>query len=158
MPATAPTSKTARPQPGQGVRVLTFRLYNQVFALPVADVLQIIAPLPLTPVPQAPGFVEGVINLQGQVVPVVNLRKRFGLAPAIERSDERLIVATLGEQGSVALRVDTVRDVETIPAESIAPPPALVAGPQGAAYIKGISNHNNRLIIHVDPRAIFEAA
>lgn len=154
MPAAA--RKTAPPPQGQGVQVVTFRLHGETFALPILDVREIITPLPLTPVPQAPKFVEGVINLRGTIVPVVNLRRRFGIAPAIEKSDERLIVADAGPQGLIALQVDEVREVETLPPESLTPPPALVAGHAAAAYIKGLSNHNNKLIIHVDPRAIFQ--
>lgn len=153
MPAAA---KTAPKPQGQGVQVVTFRLNGETFALPILDVREIITPLPITPVPQAPRFVEGVINLHGAIVPVVNLRRRFGLPAAIERSDERLIVANAGPQGLIALQVDEVREVETLPPDSITPPPAIVAGNAAAAYIKGLSNHKGKLIIHIDPRAIFQ--
>lgn len=148
----------ARGQPmlaSQLVQVVTFQLFGEVFALPILDVREIIRMTPITPVPQAPGFVEGVINLRGQILPIVDLRKRFGLAPQ-ERTEETCIaVVELGSGVAVGLIVDAVREVESIPADSITPPPSLVAGSIGAEYIKGISNHADKMMIHIDLRRVF---
>jgi len=109
----------------------------------------------ITPVPQAPGFVDGVINLRGQIIPVVDLRRRFGITSEAPDDDTRIVVVELGSGTVLGLIVDTVREVERIPAESILPPPALVAGSIGAEYIKGISNYEDKMIIHIDLRKVF---
>jgi purine-binding chemotaxis protein CheW len=137
------------------VQLVTFEMYGEAFALPILDVREIILPTAVTPVPQAPAFVEGVINLRGQIIPVVDLRKRFGLAPADSTEDRRIIVVELGSNIVIGLIVDAVREVERLPSDSILPPPALVAGSIGSEYIKGISNHEDKMIIHIDMRRVF---
>jgi purine-binding chemotaxis protein CheW len=137
------------------LQLVTFELFEEIFALPILDVREIIRMTDITPVPQAPGFVEGVINLRGQIIPVVDLRKRFGLNSAELTDDTRVIVVELGHYIVIGLIVDAVREVERLPAEAINPPPALVAGSIGAEYIKGISNHDDKMMIHIDLRKVF---
>ncbi|NBX86571.1 MAG: chemotaxis protein CheW [Proteobacteria bacterium] len=136
-------------------QLVTFELYGEVFALPILDVREIIRMTTITPVPQAPGFVEGVINLRGQIIPVVDLRKRFGLSSQAATDDSRIIVAELGAGLVLGMIVDAVREVERIPSDTINPPPSLVAGSIGSEYIKGISNHEDKMIVHIDMRKVF---
>ena len=136
-------------------QLVTFELFGEIFALPILDVREIIRPTAITPVPQAPSFVEGVINLRGQIIPVVDLRKRFGLAAETTTDDTRIIVVELGSSIVIGMIVDAVREVERIPTDTITPPPALVAGSVGAEYIKGISNHEDKMIVHIDMRKVF---
>jgi purine-binding chemotaxis protein CheW len=136
-------------------QLVTFELFGEVFALPILDVREIIRPTAITPVPQAPNFVEGVINLRGQIIPVVDLRKRFGIAAETATDDTRIIVVELSGSMVIGLIVDSVREVERIPLDTITPPPALVAGSVGAEYIKGISNHEDKMIVHIDMRKVF---
>ncbi len=136
-------------------QLVTFELFGEIFALPILDVREIIRPTAITPVPQAPAFVEGVINLRGQIIPVVDLRKRFGIAAETATDDTRIIVVDLSGQMVIGLIVDSVREVERIPMDTITPPPALVAGSVGAEYIKGISNHEDKMIVHIDMRKVF---
>ena len=98
-----------------------------------------------------------MINLRGQIIPVVDLRKRFGLASQQSNDDTRIIVVELGNQLVLGLIVDGVREVERLPTDSITPPPALIAGSIGAEYIKGISNHDEKMIVHIDLRKVFNA-
>lgn len=136
-------------------QLVTFELVDEVFALPILDVREIIRMTNITPVPQAPSFVEGVINLRGQIIPVVDLRKRFGITEAEATDNTRIIVVELGNGVVLGLIVDAVREVERIPSDSINPPPALVAGSIGSEYIKGISNHEDKMIVHIDMRKVF---
>lgn len=136
-------------------QLVTFELFSEIFALPILDVREIIRMPTITPVPQAPSFVEGVINLRGQIIPVVDLRKRFGLSPKESDDETRIIVVELGNNMVIGLVVDSVREVERIPSDTIAPPPALVAGSIGSEYIKGISNHDDKMIVHIDMRKVF---
>lgn len=138
-------------------QLVTFELFGEVFALPILDVREIIRLTAITPVPQAPGFVEGVINLRGQIIPIVDLRKRFGVDTQTATDETRIIVVELGNGMVIGLIVDAVREVERIPTESILPPPSLVAGSIGSEYIKGISNHADKMIVHIDMRKVFNS-
>lgn len=139
-------------------QLVTFELFGEIFALPILDVREIIHLTAITPVPQAPQFVEGVINLRGQIIPVVDLRKRFGLTTEKAGENTRIIVVELGNGVIIGLIVDAVREIERIPGESITPPPSLVAGSIGAEYIKGISNYEDKMIVHIDMRKVFNTA
>lgn len=139
----------------QLVQLVTFELFGEIFAVPIVDVREIILMTQITPVPQAPTFVDGVINLRGQIIPIVDLRRRFGLNSNVANEDSRIIVVELSPTLVVGLIVDAVREVERIPATVINPPPALVAGSIGSEYIKGISNHEDKMIIHIDMRRVF---
>lgn len=138
-------------------QLVTFELFGEVFALPILDVREIIRVTPITPVPQAPSFVEGVINLRGQIIPIVDLRKRFCVEAAAATEETRIIVVELGNGMVIGLIVDAVREVERIPTDSILPPPSLVAGSIGSEYIKGISNHEDKMIVHIDMRKVFNS-
>ncbi len=128
-------------------QLVTFELFSEIFALPILDVREVIHLPDITPVPQAPSFVEGVINLRGQIIPIVDLRRRFGLMPGARDENNRIIV--------VGLTGDAGRGAERLPRDSTLPPPSLIAGSIGAEYIKGISNHEDKMIIHIDLRKVF---
>lgn len=135
-------------------QMVTFKLMEEDFGIPILDVREIIRPTAVTPVPQAPHFVEGVINLRGQIIPIVDLRKRFGMTDTQINDDSRIIVVELGSV-VIGLVVDQVEEVLRIPAESIAPTPGLVAGSIGAEYIQGISHFNNMMLILIDLKKVF---
>ena len=136
------------------LHLVTFELMGEEFGLPILDVREIIRMTEITPVPQAPGFVEGVINLRGQIIPVVDLRKRFGIATKDMSDETRIIVVEL-RNSVIGLIVDEVSEVLRIPADTVAPPPALVAGSIGAEYIKGIGHYDEKMIILIDMRKVF---
>lgn len=137
------------------VQVVTFELFEEIFALPILDVREIIRMTDITPVPQAPEFVEGVINLRGQIIPIVDLRARFGLESQERDDNTCIIVVEVTSTTVVGLIVDRVHQVDQLPASTILPAPSLVAGAIGAEYIKGISNHDDKMIIHIDMQRIF---
>jgi purine-binding chemotaxis protein CheW len=103
---------------------------------------------PITVVPHAPRFVEGVTNLRGAVLPVIDLRKRFGLASQQATKDSRIVVAVLGSV-KVGMTVDGVSEVLRVPVESIEPPSPLVTTIE-TGFIKGIAKVAERLIILLD--------
>lgn len=114
---------------------LTFRLGKEDFGMEIFHVTEIVGIQTITDVPDMPDYVKGVINLRGNVIPVMDVRLRFGLP---ERDyDERtcLIVVKVDEQAT-ALVVDRVNEVSEIPAEQIEPPPQ--AGELTSQYIKGM--------------------
>lgn len=135
-------------------QVVTFTLAGEEFGVPILEVREIIRMTDITPVPKAPPFVEGVINLRGQIIPVVDLRKRFGIAAEINEATTRIIVIEVNEN-VLGLIVDAVDEVLRIPADTISPPPALVAGGIGSEYIRGISHFNNKMIILIEMGRVF---
>ena len=120
------------------LQLVTFSLLEEEFGLPILDVREIIRMTEITPVPNAPSFVEGVINLRGQIIPVVDLRKRFNLNATEADDDSRIIVVEI--VGNIlGLVVDKVAEVLRIPVDSISPPPGIVANGIGSEYIRGNS-------------------
>ncbi len=118
------------------------------YALESACVLQMEAFTGATAVPGTAAFITGVMPVRGRVVPVVDLRVRFGLAPIPYTLDSRVIVGQLGDR-AVALLVDSAREVLRIPGAELKPPPPMAAGAAGG-FVKAIVHLGNRLIMLLD--------
>ena len=137
------------------LQLVTFSLLEEEFGLPILDVREIIRMTEITPVPNAPSFVEGVINLRGQIIPVVDLRKRFNLNATEIDDDSRIVVVEI--VGNIlGLIVDKVSEVLRIPVDSNSPPPGLVANGLGSEYIRGITNHLEKMLILIDLKKVFD--
>jgi len=123
---------------GDGVlaQLCTFRIGGEDYALDIMRVREIIHPLPVTPVPRSPAFVEGVIRLRGDVIPVVDVRKRFGLPTAPATRASRFLVVTVARQ-RLALVVDEVCEVVRLPRSEIRPAPGLM-GSRGPRFFLGV--------------------
>ena len=107
---------------------MTFDLDRQAFAVPAAMVMEILDPLPETPVPGASPLVSGIINFRGRVIPLADLRVAFGMARAEITTDARVIVMELelaGEPMLIGIQTDRVNEVTTLFARDCEPPPAL---------------------------------
>lgn len=127
------------------VQIVAFKLEQEEFAVNIYQVREVLKMVPVTPLPQAAHFIEGVINLRGEVIPVVDLRKRFEL-PEKERSGQtRIIIVEIGGD-KVGLIVDYVTEVLRLPSTAIQPPPAQVAGVRND-LIQGIGRLEGRLLI-----------
>jgi purine-binding chemotaxis protein CheW len=127
---------------GPRVQLCTFRVGGEEYALDLMRVREIIPPLPVTPVPRAPRFVEGVASLRGDVVPVVDVRKRFGLAPTPPTRRTRFLVVVVGRR-RLALVVDEVCEVVRLPRAELRPAPALV-GADGRRFFLGVCGGDRR--------------
>lgn len=130
------------------LQLVTFRLGNEEFSLDILRVQEIIRHMDLTRVPRTPDFVEGVINLRGRVIPVLDLRKRFGLPSDVRTNETRIIVVDVDNR-TVGLKVDAVSEVLRLPSDTVEPPPSIVTGAE-SEYIKGVGKLDNRLIILLD--------
>lgn len=129
-------------------RYLTFRLGDEVYGIEIAYVIEIVGIQKITEVPDMPGFVKGVINLRGQVIPVMDVRLRFNMEP--RDYDERTCVVVVKlEETSVGLVVDTVQEVREIPEENVSPPPK-VATSSGGRYILGMGKVGDEVKILLD--------
>lgn len=130
------------------IQLVTFRIGNEEFGVDILAVQEIIRTMAITKVPKAPDFVEGVINLRGKVIPIVDLRRRFGMPARDNDKHTRIIVI---ETGSiiVGFMVDSVSEVLRIPARTIEAPPAVVSGLE-SDYIDGVGKLDDRLLIMLD--------
>jgi len=137
----------------QIVKFVTFALGKEKYAVPVLRVKEIIARYDIAPLPKTPVFVEGIISLRGDIIPVVDLRKRFDL-PVRDRTDETRLIVLEMDDFYVGIEVDAVFEVIKINAGQIEPPPALVAGLQ-SDYLEGVCEIDNRLITILNLDEIF---
>jgi len=127
---------------------VAFRLGPTLFGVKIHQMLRIVHLAPITRVPRAPHFLEGIINERGQVVPVVDLHKRLTL-PLVEYGDKaRILIAELGAQ-PVGMLVDSVVGIWRLPGDSIRPAPEMVAQVNGV-YLTGVAQHRNHLIVLLD--------
>ncbi|HOB21927.1 MAG TPA: chemotaxis protein CheW [Bacillota bacterium] len=126
-------------------QLVVFRLGKEEFGVQILQVQEIILLSPITRVPKTPAFVEGVINLRGEIIPVVDLRKRFGLEVGELGEDARIVVVEV-EGNLVGMIVDEVTQPLSIPASQIQPPPPLAGGVE-AEYLRGIGKLEDRLIV-----------
>ena len=123
-------------------------LAGATYALRSDDVQQLEMVMPATPVPNAPPFVDGVVAVRGQVIPVVNLRARFGFPRAATDVRSRLVVVR-GQRRTVALVVDGAREFARIAESDIRPLPEGVGGTSGR-YLRGVAQQGERLLLVVD--------
>ncbi|HIC88037.1 MAG TPA: chemotaxis protein CheW [Anaerolineae bacterium] len=130
-------------------QLVVFRLAGEFYGVTIARVQEIIPMEPVVYVPRAPEFVEGVINLRGQITPVVNLHQRFQLDGDASRGKEaRIVVVEMGGE-KVGLMVDAVSEVLRVSREHIEPPSQLVTT-MDSGYLRGLAKLDDRLIILLD--------
>jgi|SRR5579884_61644 purine-binding chemotaxis protein CheW len=133
-------------------QLVVFRLGEDYFAMHISNVSEIIRLQKMTPVPKAPSFVEGVTNLRGRVIPVMDLRKRFGVTPQPTDQMSRIIVVEQRER-LLGMMVDAVDEVLTVPASAIEGVDELVVSVD-AEFLAGIVRLEDRLIILLDTEAV----
>lgn len=141
---------------GDDIQVVVFKVGGQDFAFNVFHVQRILRWAQPAPLPKAPRFLEGVLQVQGAVVPVIDLRKRFELADAQLREETRLVVVEI-EGLIVAAIVDAVLEVRRVAAESVSPPPSVVRG-LAAEYIQGIITAGQRTIVLLQTAKLLTSA
>jgi purine-binding chemotaxis protein CheW len=138
-------AKEAQIQFQEEQQLVVFRLGSEEYGVDILQVQEIKRMLDITRVPQAPDFIEGVINLRGQIIPVLDLRRRFAFPAAERTADTRIIVVNIGEL-IIGLIVDTVLEVISLSKEAISPAPALVTGIDND-FLSGIGDLGERLLI-----------
>ncbi len=132
---------------------LTFHLAGEDYGLPVRSVIEIIGVQKTTLVPDMPPYVIGIINLRGAVIPVVDIRVRFGLEP--KPVDERTCVIVVQLAGTlVGAQVDQVRDVALIPEPAVEPAPKVRKGP-ASRFISGLGKVDDNVKILLDVTRLF---
>ena len=138
---------------------LTFRIDDEVFALDVSQVREVLDISTITKVPRAPEFMRGVINVRGNVVPVVDLRHKFGLEQTTNTVDTRIVVMELDMDGEVAVLgalADAVHEVIELEAGEIEAPPR-IGQRWRTEFIKGIGKRDSRFVILLDIDRVFSS-
>ena len=129
-----------------------FQLAGTAYALPSEVVQRLEMVEHVTPVPNAPPFVDGVVFSRGRVVPAVNLRRRFGFDRVAYDAQTRLIVVAHADR-AVGLIVDSAREFVSIKAEAVQPPPDSMGGTSGN-YLAGIATIGDKVILIIDVAAV----
>ncbi len=136
---------------------LTFQLEDEIFSIDVSQVREVLDLSTITKVPQAPDFMCGVINVRGSVVPVVDMRLKFGMS-AIERThDTRIVVMELDMDGEITIfgaMADSVKEVIELEPDQIEPPPKL-GSRWRTEFIRGIGKRDEYFILILDVDRIF---
>jgi purine-binding chemotaxis protein CheW len=134
---------------------LTFRLGNEDYGIEIRYVTEIVGMQKITEVPDMPNFVKGVVNLRGQVIPVIDMRLRFHMQS--REYDERTCIIVVNINSTqVGLVVDTVNEVRNIDEDQVSPPPK-TAGADSAQYIQGMGKVGDEVVILLEgQRLLFE--
>ncbi|HIJ79880.1 MAG: chemotaxis protein CheW [Desulfobulbaceae bacterium] len=145
-----------------GGKFLTFNLEQEEYGILINRVKEIIGMMPVSAIPRASQFIKGVINLRGIVIPIVDLRLKFGMQ-AKEQTEKTCIIVIEQKKGeqktNIGIIVDSVSEVLTISPENIDPPPALV-GCKDHSYLDGIAKSKNciKMILNIDEVLAEESA
>jgi len=151
-------SKQGESQEKQGdlIRQLVcFRLTNEEYGLDIQKVHEINRLVTITKIPQAPDFVEGVINLRGKIIPIIDLRKRFGFEALKERDKENRIIVIEAHGSTVGMIVDAVTEVLRLQQSQIDATPDLATASVDVKYIDGVAMLDQRLLIVLNSDLIF---
>lgn len=129
------------------LRLITFRVGPETFVLDIMAVRQIVPYTGTTTVPTAPSFVEGIIVLRNQVIPIIDLRRR--LYPRLEKGDQPLILITHTSAGIIGLKVDEVRRIINVSPDAFLTPPPLIRGLRGELLI-AVVPHGDEVYLLID--------
>ena len=132
----------------QVFQLVTFRLKDETYGINVMQVQEVLRVTEIAPVPGAPGYVLGIINLRGNVVTVIDTRTRFGL-PSTELEDASRIVIIESEQQVVGILVDSVAEVVELRQSEIDAAPS-IGNEESSRYIQGVASRDDDLLIVVD--------
>jgi purine-binding chemotaxis protein CheW len=130
------------------IQVVSFKLGSEEYGVDIGQVQEINRMVAVTHVPRAPQFMEGVINLRGQLIPIIDLRTRFGMDRAEHTKSTRIVVTEIGTK-RIGMVVDSVSEVLRLPLEQIEEAPDMISGVD-TEYIRGVGKLDERLIILLD--------
>ena len=130
------------------LQVVSFKLGSEEYGVDISQVQEINRMVAITHVPRAPKFMEGVINLRGQLIPIIDLRTRFGMPRNEHTKSTRIVVTEIGSK-RVGMVVDSVSEVLRLPTDSIEDAPDMISGVD-TEYIRGVGKIEDRLIILLD--------
>ena len=138
---------------GELLQLVSFVVGDEEFAVPILSVQEINRMMQITRVPQSPEYVEGVINLRGKIIPVIDLRKRFSMGELKDTTDARIIVVEVDNR-VIGFTVDRVNEVLRINSDIVDPPPSICSN-ISTDYIQGVGKLNDRLLIMLNLEKLF---
>lgn len=141
---------------GPQLQLVTFDIANEHFAVDILAVQEINRMMQITRVPQAPECLEGVINLRGRIIPVVDLRKRFGLETCERNSESRIVVVEITGR-VIGFIVDRVNEVLRVNSDVVEPAPPFVLS-VNSEYVRGVAKLADQLVILLDLAKLFDVA
>ena len=150
-----PASKIEDIDLSKTIQLVVFKLKGEAFAAPIRQVVEIIKPQKVTRMPRAPHYVDGILNLRGQVFPVVNLHRRLSLGESEVTSKSRIMVAEVSGE-PMGLVVDEVEQVLRVPEDDVDEAPELMEETTGK-YISGVVRIEDRMILQLDLDSLFLA-
>jgi purine-binding chemotaxis protein CheW len=139
----------------QRLQMINFTLGGDEYAVEIQKVREVINFRELTPLPKAPSFVKGIINLRGEVIPVIDLREKFGLTHEGYSPLTDVVIVEIGRK-AVGVVVDSVRHVIRVAPSELAPSPPFIGGLSGR-YVSGVAKLGERLIVVLDMDKILTA-
>ncbi len=131
-------------------KYLTFSLGDEAYAVPIRYVIEINRVLEITPVPDFPSYIDGITNLRGKIIPIINLRRRLGME-VIDFTDTTCFMILSVDDAPFGLIVDSISEVVNISDEDICPPPA------ESEFISGVATINDKIRLIIDCEAVFGA-
>ncbi len=138
------------------IQLVSFNIDHEEYAVEVLKVREIIRMTTITQMPGTPHYIEGIINLRGKVIPIVSLRKKFGLMDTGTDTSTRIIVMDIDGE-LMGFIVDSVSEVTRISSGEIQPPPSMVGGGVDHDCITGVINQSDRLLVLLDLDSLFSA-
>jgi purine-binding chemotaxis protein CheW len=141
------------------LRFLTMTLGNEIFAIDIFSVREILDYTDITRIPQTPEFMRGVVNVRGSAVPVVDLKMKFGLGQVERTLNTRIVIVEIRHEDTVSVMgalADSVKEVLELELDRIDPPPRMGAAVR-ADFIRGIGKHNDRFILILDVDKVFSS-
>ncbi len=133
---------------GKAIKVLTFLLANEEYAVDILVIEEIARPVAVTHVPRVPPYIRGIVNLRGRVLPILNLHVRLGLSAYVPGNKNRFIICRT-ESAEMGILADKVNDVVELEKHQLQPPPAKIAA-SGSGFIKNIGRVGGRILIVLD--------
>lgn len=148
-------SETAVQSVAKQQQLVVFELQGELYGVDIHQVREIIRVPAITHVPRTPDFVEGVVNLRGTVIPILDLRKRFGFNEGGDDADRRIVVVEM-EDKTLGVIVDAVREVLLVDEETIEPPSPYIVT-MDSQYIVGVARLEEHLVILLDLNQVLSA-
>lgn len=141
---------------GQKGKYMTFKVGNEYFGIAIKYVCEIIGIQPITAVPEVEGYIKGLINLRGKIIPVIDMRTRFNIEP-LEYTDRTCIIVIDVKGTTVGLIIEKIAEVVTIDDEDIIPPPSLShRNAANSKYVYGIGKIGDQVKMLLDPEKLIK--
>jgi purine-binding chemotaxis protein CheW len=131
------------------MQVIVFKLGNEKYGVEISQVREIIKPAQITKIPNSPDFIEGVINLRGQITTIINLRKRFGFEDKPIDNNTRIIVVE-HNNAVIGMMVDSVSEVKYLSEKEVESLPSIVTSSHESSFLKGVGKLPDGLMILID--------